>query len=237
MTLRLIPFAIYQPALTTVGAPGGTTSAIIGVAAYVSPPMMKAEYSMPLKDAVDQNGNAIQQRESESFIGSTFTWSSTGPTADGALGVSITAPGAAITSVSHWCLQKSMLMNGTSMSSPNAAGCVALLVSACKAEGIPISSSRIRRALENTARVLPKLSTLQQGFGIIQVDKAFEYLKKFKDVSSDDIYFSVKIENRAESPRGVYLREADECSVRQSYSIAVVRVAKSSRPLMHDTVF
>jgi len=213
-----------QPALSTVKAPGGTSSSIIGVAAYVSPAMMKAEYSLPLKETALSDGQPVLQRGEETYAGTTYTWSSVGPADDGDFGVNITAPGGAITSVPHWCLRGTQMMNGTSMSSPNTTGCIALLISACKAEGIPISPVRLKRAIENTAKELPNLAPYQQGCGMIQVDAAYEYLKTFKAVDTDDIHFRVAVENIPGRPRGIYLRQLDESSFRRTFSISVVRM-------------
>ena len=64
------------PCLSTVGAPGGTSSALISVGAMVTQSLMRAAYSM-LGTVPETN----------------FTWSSVGPSTDGDMGVTVLAPG------------------------------------------------------------------------------------------------------------------------------------------------
>lgn len=168
------------PALTTVGAPGGTSTSLISVAAAVSPAMMEAQYAVaPRASSVSKEGYAVRSPLEQHTEGITYTWSSTGPATDGHAGVSITAPGAAISPVPTWTLQSKQLMNGTSMSSPNACGCLALLVAALKRDGIPYSAERVKKAVEGTAalfEVRGRSDPLSQGSGMVQVPAAYARL-------------------------------------------------------------
>ncbi|EGZ07893.1 hypothetical protein PHYSODRAFT_565047 [Phytophthora sojae] len=182
------------PALGTVGAPGGTTSSMLAVGAYVSPKMMDAEYIMRDND----------------LSGIAYTWSSRGPTFDGDLGVNICAPGAAIAPVPNWTLNKKQLMNGTSMSSPNCAGNIALLVSGLKAQGVEYTPYSIRRALENTAVKVPNVEVYAQGKGLIQVLPAFEYLagsNTFDGTKKFPLHYEIKTSSGDGNARGVFLRD------------------------------
>lgn len=200
------------PALTTVGGPGGTTSEIIGVGAYVSEEMMKAEYTL---------------RETQP--GLPYTWTSQGPTADGDLGVDIFAPGGAVAPIPQWSLQKSEMLNGTSMASPNACGNVALMLSAAKAESLPYSPASVKRALKNTAVFIEAADRFAQGAGLIQVDRAYEFLKSNAKANSEKFDFQVRLP-RLHNARGIYLRELQETNRKLSTRVEVAAVFPKEIP-------
>ncbi|WFD01920.1 tripeptidyl-peptidase II [Malassezia obtusa] len=184
------------PALSTVGHPGGTTSGVLSVGAYVTAgDMQQAEYALV-----------------ESGVPSSVTtWCSRGPTADGDAGVSVYAPGAAITSICRYALQSKQLMNGTSMSSPSAAGAVALLVSGLKAQGRRVSPARVFAALRETGEDVGD----ELGVRLLNVDRAWDYLEAHADDAYADVPMRVRVTRAGKPPgaadaRGVYLREAPE---------------------------
>ncbi|KAK4306052.1 hypothetical protein Pmani_022096 [Petrolisthes manimaculis] len=181
----------HGPALATVGVPPDFHSdSIIGVGAYVSPDMMMAEYAMV-----------------EKLPGCAYTWSSRGPTADGARGVTVCAPGGAITSVPNFLLRVNQLMNGTSMASPHTAGCVSLAVSALKQRSVIYSPYSIRRALQHTAQALD-LDIFAQGHGLIQVERAVDHLLQHSGGVEDKVRFAVECGGGTggERRKGIHLR-------------------------------
>ncbi|CAM6096265.1 unnamed protein product [Calypogeia fissa] len=196
------------PSLSTVTAPGGTSSCIVGIGAYVSPAMASASHSI-----VQPPTQGLQ-----------YTWSSRGPTPDGDLGVTLSAPGGAIAPVPKWTLQGRMLMNGTSMASPCACGGVALVLSSLKAEGQVISPHVVRKALENTAAKVGEgpFEPLTTGRGLLQVDLAYEYLQKCKERPS--ILYKVELKRNGgpdAAVRGVYLRDVRDSRQASEWNVTV----------------
>ena len=144
------------PGIETVDAPGSFSSSI-GVAAYVTSDMIKAEHSL-------LHGNETSQSSPKNML---FTWSSRGPHLDGHLGVSVCAPGGAFASVPNWTQRGTQLMSGTSMSSPNCCGCLALIVSGLRQRGVDLNPFGVKRAIENTAVCVDE--AIGCGAGLIQV--------------------------------------------------------------------
>jgi tripeptidyl-peptidase-2 len=171
------------PALCTLGSPG-TLSSCITVGAYVSPDMMKDQYStlMDTNDDYRREDTTIVDVESTTtkvdadvtsdntdnnpegsggggtLPGASYSFSSRGPTPDGRL-PDICAPGGAIAPIPRHTLQGKGQKHGTSMASPSACGAAAVLLSALKERGIDIDSlspAELRRALVNSAIKSPK---------------------------------------------------------------------------------
>jgi tripeptidyl-peptidase-2 len=180
------------PALSTVGAPGGTASSLLGIGAYVSPAMMQVEYTLRRK-----------------LPDMPYTWTSRGPTYDGDFGVDLFAPGGAISSVPAWMLQRQMLMNGTSMASPNCCGAIALVLSALKARQVPYSPYSVRRALENTAQPIAGGDPYSQGAGLIQIDRACQHAIEHAGATGERLRIDIDVTDR-DHARGIYLRDAHE---------------------------
>lgn len=210
------------PAMSTAGSPGGTSDGFIGVGAYVGYEQMKAEY--PMYDIVKDT---------------IFTWCSRGPAADGSRGVDIYAPGSAIASYPAYTQQRMRLANGTSMSSPNLCGCLALLVSAwkqeyCRGEVTDGSSSskkqtkispyRIKNAIMSTAKPFGD----ELGAGLIQTDDAWQFLKKNAERIFEDIEYVIKVQDSIKS-RGIYLRNAEDSACPRHMQVNVVPVFPGDR--------
>ncbi|KRX59831.1 Tripeptidyl-peptidase 2 [Trichinella sp. T9] len=182
------------PALTTVGCPGGSLDACVGITAYVSPAMRAKLYS--LRDRL-----------------SPMVYSS-----DGFCGVSVCAPGAAITCVPRWSRSSYQLFNGTSMSSPNAAGSIACILSGLS-DRMAISPTMVKLAIENTAKPLEDIDDgckLASGRGLLRVTEAFNYLERFASKLERHVHYTVKV---GDNDRGIYFRELAE--VEQVHLITV----------------
>ena len=111
-------------------------------------------------------------------------------------------------------------MNGTSMSSPNATGCIALLLSAAMANKIKVAPVNMKRIVENSAMLLDGVDRLGQGHGLIQVRAAWDLILKGKESKWKDIGFSIKVESQRFS-RGIYLRQPLEANTADTFRVAI----------------
>eukprot|EP00835_Amoeboradix_gromovi_P000088 NODE_3_length_56144_cov_0.348184.p7 type:complete len:1141 gc:universal NODE_3_length_56144_cov_0.348184:48904-45482(-) len=201
------------PCLSTVGAPGGTTSTVISVGAHVDNDQVLSEYSL-----------------SSPCTTGPYTWSSRGPTMDGHYGVDVYCPGSAITSIPKYNLFPNQLMNGTSMSSPNCCGCLSLLVGWYKnTYKVSPHSYLIQNALRSSAVTVKDVHDIP----FMQVLDMYNWLIKsmatyntnpFDDITINpfNIHYAINTDAALDySGRGIYIRDANEYKNNKQINVTI----------------
>ncbi|MEU6892199.1 S8 family serine peptidase [Streptomyces sp. NPDC046557] len=160
------------PGLNTIGDPG-LADKVISVGAAVSKETWAANY-----------GSGVTKKYNM------FPFSSRGPREDGGFTPTITAPGAAINTTQTWLPGSPVkeagynlpagysMLQGTSMSSPQATGASALLLSAAKQQHIAVTPANLRVALTSTAKKIDDVPAHAQGSGLINIPAAWESIQR-----------------------------------------------------------
>ena len=106
------------------------------------------------------------------------------------------APGCAASTVPHWLHND--VMRGTSMASPQAAGVMALILSKAKkvyGKDLKYTQGEVKRALMNSATPLKGYTMLDQGRGLINVEKAWNVLDKLLKKKSVLNYYKIRTQS------------------------------------------
>ncbi|MFC7933445.1 S8 family serine peptidase [Streptomyces cinereoruber] len=219
------------PGINTIGDPG-LADKVLSVGAAVSKDTWAANY-----------GSAVAKKYAM------FPFSSRGPREDGGLTPTITAPGSAVNTIPTWLPGAGLaesgyalpagygMLNGTSMSSPQAAGASALLLSAAKQRGIALSPLTLRTALISTAQRIPGVAAHEQGAGLIDIEEAWESIKD--GATAHDYTVQAPVDTVIfPAPRtgtGVYDREGDlKVGQKRVYDVTITRTSGPDRPVRHD---
>ncbi|MFD3720472.1 S8 family serine peptidase [Streptomyces sp. NPDC058674] len=222
------------PGVNTIGDPA-LADKVISVGAAVSKETWAANY-----------GSGVAKKYNM------FNFSSRGPREDGGFTPTITAPGAAINTAQTWIPGSPVkeagyalppgyaMLQGTSMSSPQAAGAGALLISAAKQQKIALDPAGLRVALTSTAKKIADVPAHAQGSGLIDVVGAWESIQRGAKANQ----FSVKapvdtaIDQFLKTPgfgTGLYDREGGlKVGQKKVYNVVVTRTTGVKYGTRHD---
>lgn len=222
------------PGVNTIGDPA-LADKVLSVGAAVSKETWAANY-----------GSGVAKKYNM------FNFSSRGPREDGGFTPTITAPGASVNTAQTWIPGSPVkeagyalppgyaMLQGTSMSSPQAAGASALLISAAKQAKIALKPAGLRVALTSTAKKIADVPAHAQGAGLIDVVGAWESIQR--DAKAND--FTVKapvdtaIDQFLKTPgfgTGVYDREGGlKVGQKKVYNVVVTRTTGVKYGTRHD---
>ncbi|MEU5215934.1 S8 family serine peptidase [Streptomyces sp. NPDC020807] len=219
------------PGINTIGDPG-LADKVLSVGAAVSKSTWAANY-----------GSAVEKPYAM------FPFSSRGPREDGGLTPTITAPGSSVNTIPTWQAGAGVaesgyalpagygMLNGTSMSSPQAAGASALLLSAAKQKGIALSPLTLRTALTSTAKRIPGVAAHEQGAGRIDIVEAWESIKD--GATAHDYKVQAPVDTAIfpapHTGTGVYDREGGlKVGQKKVYDVTITRTSGPAGPVEHE---
>lgn len=224
------------PGTNTVGDPS-TADSVVSVGAAISKETWAANY-----------GSQVERPYA------LLPFSSTGPRDDGGPKPTLVAPGSAISSIPTWLPGSPVpeagydlppgyaMFNGTSMSSPQAAGAAALLLSAAERRGIEVTPASLRTALVSSADPIEGVQAHEQGAGRFDTPGAWELLSRNDgDLATRDLTVVAPVDHVLDEALvtpgfgpGVYDREsAPAVGDSEEYELAITRTSGPDEAVPH----
>jgi hypothetical protein len=206
---------------------------VMAVGSYISKETSRVNNGFELRDSDNMNG-----------------YTSHGPTKDGRLKPDLLAPTNSLTTrpaflppgkrLESYSLPPGyQIFGGTSTASPFATAGAALLISAAKQSGIKHDARRLRWAILNSARYLPKYRAELQGAGLLQVQAAWEALKNAPEPIDIFSRAPVRTDLSEDLPEpnqgaGIFEREGWTAGQSASRTLNLTRTSGKAGPMKFD---
>ncbi|TDC18793.1 serine protease [Streptomyces sp. 8K308] len=222
------------PGTNTVGDPS-VADLVVSVGAGISRETWAANYGSGVRTSYDM-----------------LPFSSAGPRDDGGFKPTLVAPGASINTIPTWQAGSPVaeagyalppgygMLQGTSMSSPQAAGAAALLLSAAAQRNIDLSPADLRTALTSSADSIRGVQAHEQGAGLVDVPAAWRLITRGATAHEYTVRAPVDhtLAEHLATPgqgTGVYDREsAPAVGETEEYEVTIVRTTGPDRSVRHD---
>ncbi|WP_425086246.1 S8 family serine peptidase [Streptomyces hainanensis] len=222
------------PGTNTVGDPS-VADLVVAVGAGISRETWAANYGSTVRTSYEM-----------------MPFSSAGPRDDGGFKPTLVAPGASINSIPTWQPGSPVaeagyglppgygMLQGTSMSSPQATGAAALLLSAAAQRNIDLSPADLRTALTSSADPIRGVQAHEQGAGLIDTEAAWRLITRGATAHEYTVSAPVDhtLDEHLATPgrgTGVYDREsAPAVGESEDYQVTLTRTTGPNRAVRHN---